>query len=120
MRVLTGLNTCTRFICGVTLPAVFIQVVLQTRFVDGSNWAQVVGEQRQNTVWPQKPTFSPRWGHAMVVIDASAGTKVLQSMVVLGGDTDDSKTQNGDLVSLKVRPLSSLIFTINNRRCAIL
>jgi len=62
-----------------------------------ANWAQVLGDQRQNTVSPGRAGFSPRWGHAAVVIDSSVGVEVLESMVVLGGDTVESLPQNREV-----------------------
>ena len=71
-------------------------------FAEGANWAQVVGEQRQNTVSPARAGFSPRWGHASVHLDASIGTEVVESLVVLGGESVESLPQNRKVVSHEI------------------
>ena len=65
-----------------------------------ANWAQVVGRQRQNTVTPARAGFSPRWGHTTVHLAAgTAGDDVVESMVVMGGDSVESDPQNREIVS---------------------
>lgn len=71
--------------------------------VSASNWAQVVGKQRQNIVTPAPAGFSPRWGHTAIHTDTSLGVDVIESMIVMGGDTVESKTQNQDIVSHTVK-----------------
>lgn len=74
-------------------------------FVGAANWAQVVGPQRQNTVTPAQGYFTPRWGHQTVLIDSSTGTETIEAMIVMGGDTLESATQNGKAVSTHMEGL---------------
>jgi len=74
-------------------------------FVGAANWAQVVGPQRQNTVTPAQGYFTPRWGHQTVLIDSSTGTETIEAMIVMGGDTLESGTQNGKAVSTHMEGL---------------
>jgi hypothetical protein len=79
-------------------------------FVGAANWAQVVGKQRQNVVTPARAGFSPRWGHVAIHTDTSIGVDVVESMIVMGGDTLESGTQNQDAVSEKVGADFLLLF----------
>ena len=97
-----------RLLRQVALPSVLVHIVLGPGGAGGgrgpvlagaANWAQVLGNPRQNTVSPGRAGFSPRWGHAAVHLDASIGVEVIESMVVLGGDTVESLTQNREIVS---------------------
>jgi hypothetical protein len=72
-------------------------------FVGAANWAQVMGEQRQNTASPARGYFSPRWGHQTVHIDSSSGTETVEAMIVLGGDTLESGVQNRAAVSVHMQ-----------------
>lgn len=99
-----------RLLFDALIPALVLQALIPSCFgpacvvnVGAANWAQVVGEQRQNTVTPAKAQFTPRWGHAAVNIDTTVGLNVLETLMVMGGDTIESFTQDRKIVSQEVR-----------------
>lgn len=109
MPFLSGLHFQMNTILLLVLSVLIVDIFHVHFFVLADNWVQVSGPKNQNILRPARSDFTPRWGHAVVILTGECRSiadsacngqrELVDKLFVIGGDDFDERAGGGGLLN---------------------